>query len=145
MNLSMENLTKKKEMFFIAGLFAIACLTYIWTINLPITCDGLIHMNDHTDFNLKSWIKSLYTFNGIGKDPEHSVSLVFHRPIFDEILVEIIKKITRYNINGIHIISILVHSCSVVVSYFIGKEVFRSNTKSIILAFLMNFSIVSIL
>lgn len=131
----------RKNFLIIIGLFIISISTYIWTLNLPIIGDGLMHLNDSTDIgSIKNIIKSFYTFDGIGK-PENTTTLVFHRPIFNEIIVEVIKQITSYNTYSIRMISILIHAVTVIIVYLIGWEIFNSYYKASILGLFINFAL----
>lgn len=136
------NIEIKKKNICIVVLFIVSLATYMWTVNLPIIGDGLMHLNDTTDIgSLVNIIKSFYTFEGIGK-AENSSTLIFHRPIFDELLVEIIKNITGCNIMKIRFISVLTFAVAIMVSYFLGFEIFENYKKAFWTALFMNFSFV---
>lgn len=133
--------TNIKNLKIIVVLFILAIITYIWTINLPIIGDGLMHLNDHTELSsINNILKSFYTFNGLEK-PANTSTIGFHRPIFNEFIVEAIKYISSYNIYIIRFISILAHSFIVIIAYLIGLELFQDRTKGCLLAIFMNFSL----
>lgn len=135
------NKIRIRGFLIIIGLFVLSVITYLWTLKLPIIGDGLMHLNDKTDLSsVKNILKSFYTFIGIGK-PEHTATLAFHRPIFNEIIVEEIKQITNYNTYEIRAISILVHAIAVIVGYLIGWEIFNSYYKASILGIFINYAL----
>lgn len=127
-------------MVIILGIMSLA--TYWWTISLPIIGDGLMHLNDTTDLSsVVNLVKVFYTFDGVGK-PENSATLGFHRPVFNEIIVTITKAVTHFDVEKIRFISILAFSVIVMCSYLLGRELFQSRVKAVILGILMNFSII---
>ncbi|MFR4981106.1 MAG: glycosyltransferase family 39 protein [Clostridium neonatale] len=125
---SIFNSNKKKvqELLIIIILFAIPIIMYSWTIYLPIIGDGLMHLSDETHFSsIGDFVKVFYTFDGLGK-PMNSPTLGFHRPVFNEIIVPIIKNITKDNTMYIRVISILVHCINTVLAYIISKNISKN-------------------
>lgn len=131
-----------RNFMIIIGLFVISMFTYWWTIKLPVIGDGLMHLNDNTDISsIKNIIKTFFTFTGIGK-PKYTTTLMFHRPIFNEIIVEVIKQITNYNTYSIRMISVLIHAITVIIGYIIGWEIFNNCYKASVLGIFVNFSLI---
>lgn len=138
----MKDIKNRSNIISILLVSVLSLLTYYWTITLPISCDGLMHMNDRTEFfPLKNIIKIFYTFEGVGK-PENTPTLQFHRPVFNEIIVTITKCISNYDTEIIRCVSVVVFMLLVIYTYILGKELFQNNIKAVALAFLMNFSVV---
>lgn len=136
-----ENKLVLNKNVIILILFIVSFIIYIWTINLPIIGDGLMHMNDNTDLSVKNIFKSLFTFDGLNK-PDNSYTLSFHRPVFNEIIIEILKKTFDYNVVVIRTVTVLAFSLTSVVVYLLGREIFCNDFKAIALAIMMIFSIV---
>lgn len=130
----------KQKTWLIAGLVLISFVTYAWSINLPIIGDGLMHLSDHTDLSVRNLIKCFYTLDGLGK-PADSATMQFHRPVFDEIIVELLKKITNYHISGIRFFSVAAHSATVVAVFLIGVELYSNMKQAVFLALMFNFSL----
>lgn len=136
----MKKILKSKKII-LCILFLLAFLIYAWTFDLPVVGDGLMHMNDNTDLSIKNMLKCFYTFDGL-KKPINSYLLGFHRPVFDEIIIEILKKAFDYNVYWIRFVTILGYAFSAIISYMIGEEIFQDKVKSIVLSVFMIFSIV---
>lgn len=117
----------KKRTIVISLLIGLASFAmYSWTINLPVIGDGLMHMNDNTDLSFLNMLKSFYTFDGLNK-PMHSYLLGFHRPVFDEIIIEVLKKISGNSVLFIRMATVCGFAVSSVIAYLIGKELFSDN------------------
>ena len=134
------NCLKGKEILILLALFVMSIVTYCWTIDLPVIGDGLMHMNDHMNINNPiNWFKCFFTFDGIGK-PAGSATLGFHRPLFDEIIVEILKIITHDNIRSIRVINLIAFVIAVYIGYYMAKEIFYNEKLAIIYVILINFN-----
>ena len=122
-------------------IFLLSVITYIWAIALPIIGDGLMHLNDKTDLSsIENIFKVFFTFDGVGK-PANSATLAFHRPVFNEILVPIIKCITKDNTIAIRLISVLIFSGVVLSAYYLAKELLENEYKALLLAICINFNL----
>lgn len=135
----MGHSTKRKTCSII-GLIFISFITYAWTMRLPIIGDGLMHLADHTDLSVTNLVKCFYTLDGLGK-PADSATMQFHRPVFDEIIVEFIKIASNYNIFAIRLFSVMAHCATVAVAFLIGMELYENLKKAVFLAVLFNFSL----
>ena len=100
----------------VMGALLVNFLLYGWSISLPIIGDGLMHLSDETHFSSAfDLIRVFYTFDGLGKPPA-SMTLGFHRPIFNELIVPVVHELSGGNAAMIRAISILVHAVNTILA-----------------------------
>ena len=85
-----HNLDFYTNSFIYSIYFGLCLVLYGWTIFLPICCDGLMHTAD--DLVIKNFVDVLRNIFGIRNDyGELNTIGVFHRPIFNELYISLLK------------------------------------------------------
>lgn len=123
----MRRLSDRQRGIFCVILIFFATIVLFWdTCNLPMMGDALLHMDDVTLFHtFGDFFRPFYSLSGI-KENVYNPVINFHRPIFDEYIVSLLKFIFHNNTFLIRMASLVVfagiNSCSFILGYFISKQ-----------------------
>lgn len=123
----MRRLTVRQQEIFCVVLIFLTTIALFWdTCSLPMMGDALLHMDDVTFFHsFGDFFRPFYSLSGIKENVNNPV-INFHRPIFDEYLVPLLKTIFNNNTFLIRGASLIVfagiNSCSFIVGYILSKQ-----------------------
>ena len=118
---------RKKDIIVILFLCMGILFTYLWTIDLPVGGDGLMHMADHTKLKTPmDWIQIFYQ-TGLEQGKAGYATSRFLRPIFNDILVTFLKFISNYDIHIIRGVTLFIHCINTCLAYCICKKLSMGN------------------
>ena len=127
-----------KKICLIVIIILVNLCVYQWTVKQPFMGDALMHIVDDTQINsIKDVIKTFYMTKNPAYNEKHRIE-VMHRPIFNEILITMQKKMLNGNFQRMRYISLLIHIVNALLMFYFIKLLTSSDNRAFFISLLFS-------